>query len=198
VSSISATIRKHWIPAFSGMTEYCDLGLFTSSSILSHYNFIKFNISINGVFMMKNGNFLVIVLLLFSICCFLPAVRADDHHKSDHQEHNVNNGRYSSGHFIGHDCPHMTTDRHGCVWRHGNYRGRIGWWWIDGGKRYFFVVPYPYPDVVPEIEYELQVNDPSSPQEEASNYWYYCENPKGYYPDVEECPDGWMTVLPQP
>lgn len=29
-------------------------------------------------------------------------------------------------------------------------------------------------------------------------YWYYCRDPEGYYPDVEECPDGWEQVLRQP
>ena len=29
-------------------------------------------------------------------------------------------------------------------------------------------------------------------------YWYYCQNPQGYYPYVGECPDGWQQVAPQP
>ncbi len=33
-------------------------------------------------------------------------------------------------------------------------------------------------------------------ESEASNYWYYCKNPAGYYPQVERCPDGWMQVVP--
>lgn len=28
-------------------------------------------------------------------------------------------------------------------------------------------------------------------------YWYYCTDPEGYYPTVQECPGGWMKVLPQ-
>jgi hypothetical protein len=31
-----------------------------------------------------------------------------------------------------------------------------------------------------------------------SNYWYYCDNPQGYYPYVKECPAGWQKVVPQP
>jgi len=27
-------------------------------------------------------------------------------------------------------------------------------------------------------------------------FWYYCQNPPGYYPSVKECPGGWLTVLP--
>lgn len=29
-------------------------------------------------------------------------------------------------------------------------------------------------------------------------YWYYCTQPKGYYPYVKECPGGWEQVAPQP
>jgi len=32
---------------------------------------------------------------------------------------------------------------------------------------------------------------------ETSSYWYYCENPKGYYPYVKDCPYGWMKVVPE-
>lgn len=28
--------------------------------------------------------------------------------------------------------------------------------------------------------------------------WYYCQDPKGYYPYVRECPDGWRRVGPAP
>lgn len=45
-------------------------------------------------------------------------------------------------------------------------------------------VPPPSPLVVP----------PSAQQEPA--YWYYCENPKGYYPYITSCPGGWMRVVP--
>jgi hypothetical protein len=31
-----------------------------------------------------------------------------------------------------------------------------------------------------------------------TNYWYYCQDPEGYYPDVDVCPDGWQQVAPQP
>jgi hypothetical protein len=29
-------------------------------------------------------------------------------------------------------------------------------------------------------------------------YWYYCQNPQGYYPYVKQCPNGWMKVVPSP
>lgn len=30
-----------------------------------------------------------------------------------------------------------------------------------------------------------------------SSYWYYCDNPEGYYPYIKTCPGGWMKVVPQ-
>ena len=37
---------------------------------------------------------------------------------------------------------------------------------------------------------------PSDPSAKASRY--YCANPKGYYPDVSRCPDGWARVPASP
>jgi len=37
-------------------------------------------------------------------------------------------------------------------------------------------------------------NEPE--QEQQSYYWYYCQNPQGYYPYIKSCPGGWMTVVP--
>lgn len=50
---------------------------------------------------------------------------------------------------------------------------------------------YPRPPVV--------VRQPQvfvQPTQENTDYWYYCENPKGYYPYVKNCPYGWMKVVP--
>ncbi|MGH7373661.1 MAG: hypothetical protein ACREJY_05490 [Candidatus Rokuibacteriota bacterium] len=32
----------------------------------------------------------------------------------------------------------------------------------------------------------------------ATQYWHYCQNPAGYYPDVQQCPGGWIQVAPSP
>jgi hypothetical protein len=31
----------------------------------------------------------------------------------------------------------------------------------------------------------------------SSNYWYYCTEPAGYYPYVQNCWRNWMQVVPQ-
>ena len=39
---------------------------------------------------------------------------------------------------------------------------------------------------------------PASPQAVPANqYWYYCTDPAGYYPYVQNCSKAWMQVVPQ-
>jgi hypothetical protein len=62
-----------------------------------------------------------------------------------------------------------------------------------------FWYPHPYywpPVVVQPSPPQVYVQPPEAPP--AQLYWYYCENPKGYYPYVSQCPGGWMRVVPQP
>ena len=28
-------------------------------------------------------------------------------------------------------------------------------------------------------------------------HWYYCESAQGYYPYVQQCPEGWLEVVPR-
>jgi hypothetical protein len=32
--------------------------------------------------------------------------------------------------------------------------------------------------------------------QQESDYWYYCQDPQGYYPYIKSCPGGWMQVVP--
>ncbi len=66
-----------------------------------------------------------------------------------------------------------------------------GWW----GPAY----PYPYyadPPVVVQQAPPVYVQPEPQPQSQQPYYWYYCQNPQGYYPYVQQCPGGWMTVVP--
>jgi len=73
-----------------------------------------------------------------------------------------------------------------------------GWW----GAPYGYGYPgygYPYynsPPVVIRQEPVEYVHQPA-PQPE-QQYWYYCPEPQGYYPNLKKCPSGWMKVLPAP
>ncbi len=103
-------------------------------------------------------------------------------------------------------------------WRGGAWGGR-GWWgggrgsgvvfgtniivgpgfWGPGwyGPAYPYY-PYPYyaaPPVVIQQEPQVYIQQPEA-QPQQPNYWYYCQNPQGYYPHVQQCPGGWMTVVP--
>src|SRR5260221_2467595 len=56
---------------------------------------------------------------------------------------------------------------------------------------------YPPPPVVyapPPMVYAAPPVVVSQP----TQYWYYCDNPQGYYPYVASCPTQWRPVTPQP
>jgi hypothetical protein len=74
------------------------------------------------------------------------------------------------------------------------------------GPRYYPPAYYPpayYPPVVierraPPVYVEQSPPAESRPQTRYAGYWYYCQSPSGYYPEVRECPMGWVKVPPRP
>ena len=79
----------------------------------------------------------------------------------------------------------------------------LGLWGLSHSYYYHPYYPYPYygyydtpPVIVQQPESEVYVQPPL--QAEEPIYWYYCQDPKGYYPYVKQCPDGWMKVVPSP
>lgn len=82
----------------------------------------------------------------------------------------------------------------GGAWRHESHNGHLGWWWVTGGLWFFYPAPiYPYPDYVgPDYYYDYYGSYPTP-----SYYWYYCEDPPGYYPDVQQCNVEWEPAPPQ-
>jgi hypothetical protein len=89
-------------------------------------------------------------------------------------------------------------------WVHGWHGPRQGWWWTVGNSWYLYPRPvYPYPtyapppyasadEYYPNARGYAQSFDPGpnrNPQR--PNYWYFCENPEGYYPYVHDC-DNWQ------
>jgi hypothetical protein len=87
-----------------------------------------------------------------------------------------------------------------------------GWGWGPGfypgygfGAFGYYPPFYGYPSRVmvqpttPPVYIEQQ-NPPPAPATSAqpgASYWHYCQAEGGYYPDVKECPEGWMQVPPQ-
>jgi hypothetical protein len=100
---------------------------------------------------------------------------------------------------------------HGFRGGHGFHRGGHGWggvgvaigvgpYWGSywGPYGYPYAYPYVYPYTYPTQVYvqpsqQLSIQAPSSPP-----VWYYCDDPQGYYPYVQQCPGGWRTVTPSP
>ena len=124
--------------------------------------------------------------------------------------------------FRGRDFHHFSIEEQhawaGGAWHHDWHDGRFGWWWYTDGGWYFYDQPvYPMPvvvsdDYVPDpgaVSDEAPPEDPSyyaqpaapAPQGVAPpQYWYYCDNPAGYYPYVQSCPTQFRPVpaTPQP
>jgi hypothetical protein len=100
-------------------------------------------------------------------------------------------------------------------WGPGWYGGFRPWplYPFYGGYYYPYAAypPYASPVVVQQdpqvyIQQDPQIQQapaaqaapppPESSQPQPSQYWYYCEDARGYFPYVQQCPRGWMTVVP--
>ncbi|HTZ18896.1 MAG TPA: hypothetical protein VMB78_10705 [Dissulfurispiraceae bacterium] len=105
------------------------------------------------------------------------------------------------GGWRGHGGGHAWGHGHGWGWGWG-----VGWgpWWPAYYPYYPYYPSYPYYPYDPYyesspviIQQEPAYSDSASQQEEQS-YWYFCTNPRGYYPYVKKCPGGWLRVVPSP
>ena len=106
------------------------------------------------------------------------------------------------GSFHGHDFAHF-SDRERDMWQHGQWRhswhnGHLGWWWFADNFWFFYPEPiYPYPTYVgPNYYYNSDEYDNGGYG--SDYYWYWCDNPRGYYPYVQQCNDEWQPVAPTP
>jgi len=71
------------------------------------------------------------------------------------------------------------------------------WYW---GPAYYYPPPYynyPPPAYYPPASPPVYVEREDAPAA-AQGWWYYCEQSRGYYPYVKECPGGWKRVPPAP
>jgi len=90
------------------------------------------------------------------------------------------------------------------AWRgvHGGWHGHHGFWgpgFFWGGSIVVGPPWYPYGYYqAPPVVVQPQPPTYVQPEQTQENYWYYCQNPQGYYPYVQSCPSGWMKVVPQP
>ena len=100
----------------------------------------------------------------------------------------------------------------GCCWggpRISLFFGFPGYYGYPAYPAYYPAYPYPvypYPAYVyappyyppaPPVTIVQQI--PAAPPGPAPvQYWYYCDNPRGYYPYVQSCGAGWRPVPAQP
>ena len=104
--------------------------------------------------------------------------------------------------------PSYADGRHGGGWHGGRSHGGWHGGWrapvVFVGPRFFvgpafYPRPYVYARPVVVAAPPVVVAAPAPPvYTQSSAYWYYCQNPAGYYPSVPQCPSGWLQVTPQP
>ena len=119
-------------------------------------------------------------------------------------------GPYGNPYFYGREYRHFRPYEmdlwRGGRWIQGWHGGRYGWWWYVGGVWYPYDQPtYPFPayaPAAPVMEAPPPVVAapamPAGPPSAQAQTWYYCENPKGYYPYVQSCPSQWRQVPAAP
>ncbi len=100
--------------------------------------------------------------------------------------------------FHGRDFHHLPPRERsvwgGGIWIHDWHDGRYGWWWRLGGFWYLYPEPiYPYPTYIPPA-IVVQQAPPVPTGLPPAQYWYYCDNPQGYYPYVASCNGAWRPV----
>ena len=109
---------------------------------------------------------------------------------------------YGSGHYGAHYDRGYYGGRY---WGWGGYWGPgIGIYYGGLGFGYGLGYPYPYAPLVINAEPLPQVLIQQDPLigvetliEKPTNYWYYCTQPPGYFPYVQNCSQVWMKVVPQ-
>ena len=109
----------------------------------------------------------------------------EDHHGGHYEDHY---GGHHGGHY-GHSSSHF-----------GLYFGSPLFW---GGSPYYrdYSPDYDYPRRTVIIEREppvyIQRAPQPQPQAQATQLWYYCPNPAGYYPHIASCSQQWVPVDPR-
>lgn len=92
-------------------------------------------------------------------------------------------GRHHGGHH----------HHHGHRW-HGSYG-----FYMDLTPAFWYPWYYhPYPYYGGSTIIVQQPVQYVSREDNSGNYWYYCHNPKGYYPYVSQCNAQWVKVRPFP
>jgi len=92
---------------------------------------------------------------------------------------------------------------------HDHDRGRFGfglgfgywdpWWGWDWGYPYYYPYYYPpYPAYYPPPAGPAPQEPVEATGAPPQQFWYYCDDPQGYYPYVTNCSGAWRQVVPPP
>jgi hypothetical protein len=119
------------------------------------------------------------------------------------------------GNWHGGGDRHGGGDWHGGGWHGTRFGLSIGFqsiYWGPGNNPYGYAYPYAYSYPYPYTYYDGGAYDDGAPQtyiqrdsgdaiapaapQQRSQYSYYCTDPAGYYPQIANCPSGWLTVVP--
>jgi hypothetical protein len=69
---------------------------------------------------------------------------------------------------------------------------------ITAGVAAVVTAPFAYSaPYAPAPAYAPPVYAGPPPPPAPPSYWYYCPSARGYYPYVNACPEGWLTVVPR-
>lgn len=131
--------------------------------------------------MRNHPNLLTLLVIFLTVS---PLANADGHH----------GGHHGGGHFGGHHRSGFSIGLYA-----GNPYYAYPYYYNNPyayGSSYYYnppviVTPPPAPPVYIEQSAPVQ-------QQAPDNYWYYCNDPQGYYPYVRECKTQWQTVEPVP
>ena len=115
---------------------------------------------------------------------------------ADHGHFAGHSGGQFSGQFSGHFNGHFAGRSGGHLHGHEGIGVLIGAPLFDP---WLFPPPYYYDPAVVVVPASQQLYvERSDAARGVAGYWYFCGNPRGYYPYVRECPTGWQQVAPAP
>ncbi len=128
--------------------------------------------------------------------------RFDEHVRNPERERDI--VRLHEHDFHVHDVRYF-NDREWARWRGGYwqrdyYDGRFGWWFDVGGVYYPYAAPiWPYPLTVAPLVAADAVDTPPPampipPLPALPHVAYHCTSPTGFYPAVDACNAGWVTL----
>lgn len=139
---------------------------------------------------MQFGNRHTALALVLCVALALPGSGAMAQHRGGPDFH---------GRDFGHFSPAERAHWGGGQWVNDWHDGRFAWWWVLDDYWYFYPAPiYPYPTYIPPAVV-VQQAPPMPAEMPPAQYWYYCDNPQGYYPYVASCNVPWrgVPVAPQ-